>query len=65
MTTDPGKARSDIANALLDLAEQFAPIIDAADGMKAEMERRGWSPTAAETAALAWLTGALGKVWQG
>jgi hypothetical protein len=45
--------------------ELVAPILDAADGMKADMERRGWSPTAAETVALQWLIGAMGAVWKG
>ncbi len=34
--------------AMLDVNEAFAPILDAADGMRAELERRGWSPTMAE-----------------
>lgn len=51
--------RDAMAAALMGLGEMFQPIIDYADGMKADMERRGWSPTAAETASLTWLCGAI------
>jgi hypothetical protein len=44
----------DIGNGLLELSELMAPMLDAADGLRREMERRGWSAAAAEDAALAW-----------
>ena len=47
--------RHELSNGLLLMAEQMAPIFDAADGMRADLEKRGWSPTAAEQVALAWL----------
>lgn len=61
---EAAKQRADMANALLDVSESMGPIFDTAEGMKADLERRGWSPTAAETAALTWLTGALNHVWR-
>ena len=61
---ESAKIRADLSNAMLELTENFTPIIDAADGIKADMERRGWSPTAAETVALEWLRGALSMVWK-
>ncbi|WP_372352659.1 hypothetical protein [Streptomyces sp. KL116D] len=51
--------RHELSNALLTMAEQTAPIFDSADGMRADLEQRGWSPTAAEQVALAWLLGAI------
>jgi hypothetical protein len=62
--SDAAKARHDMANSLLEMREQFAPIFDTAEGMRADMEKRGWSPTAAEAASLTWLQGALTFVWQ-
>lgn len=61
---DAATARTALAVAMLDVHEQFAPIIDCADGMRADLERRGWSPTAAEHVALTWLCGALGYAWK-
>lgn len=51
------KERHTLASGLLMMSEQMAPIFDTADGMRADLEKRGWSPTAAETAALTWLCG--------
>lgn len=50
--TDPEKARTELANGLMEMVENLRPMLDAAEGVKADMERRGWSPTASETAAL-------------
>lgn len=57
--------KTELANTLLALGEMFTPIIDYADGMKADLERRGWSPTAAEHASLTWLVGAIGQAFRG
>lgn len=54
----------DLSLALLEGVAALAPIFDTADGMKVDLERRGWSPTAAEGAASAWLYGALAHVWK-
>lgn len=62
---DAAKARTELATALMDIAEQMSPILDAADGMRHELEGRGWSPTAAEQVALQWLLGAMTQVWRG
>lgn len=53
------KERTKLATDLLTLQEQMAPVYDAADGMRAELQARGWSPTAAEQAALTWLCAAI------
>lgn len=53
------RMRNELSNALLLMSEQMAPIFDAAEGIKADMEKRGWSPTAAEQVALTWLTSAI------
>jgi hypothetical protein len=51
------KMRHDLANSLLEASENLTPFIDHADGMRADLERRGWSPTAAEAVALEVLLG--------
>lgn len=56
------RARHELSSLLLAAAEQMTPIFDAADGMRADMEKRGWSPTAAETVALTWLQSMVVKV---
>ena len=61
---NPDQQRTDLSNAMLGMLESFAPVIDTADGMKADLERRGWSPTAAEQVSLAWLMGAMAQIWQ-
>lgn len=53
-----------LAEGLLTLNAEMAPLLESAEGMKADMERRGWSPTAAEEVALAWLSGAMSYVWR-
>lgn len=59
------QARHELTTLLLTMSEQMAPIFDAADGMKADLEKRGWSPTAAEQVALSWLMGAMSGVMDG
>lgn len=36
--------RHEMGNMLLAVAEQTAPLFDAADGMRADLAKRGWSP---------------------
>lgn len=55
--------RHDLANNLLVMQEQMAPLFDAADGMRADLHKRGWSPTAAEQAALTWLCAAISSAF--
>ena len=59
------RMRHEMATSLLTMQLQLAPIFDAADGIRADMAKRGWSPTAAEAAALTWLQGMLGLVARG
>jgi hypothetical protein len=59
------RMRHELSNVLLIMAEQTAPIFDAADGMRADLEKRGWSPTAAEQVALTWLVSSMAGVMGG
>lgn len=43
------------AEEMLQGMEAMAPVFDFADGMRANLERRGWSPTMAEAIAGQWL----------
>lgn len=54
--------RAALTTSLLDMAGILQPIYDAADGMKAELISRGWSPTQAEQSAGAWLTSTLASI---
>ncbi|BDM70582.1 hypothetical protein HEK616_40690 [Streptomyces nigrescens] len=54
--------RAALTTQLLDMAGILQPIYDAADGMKAELVSRGWSPTQAEESAGAWLTATLAAI---
>jgi hypothetical protein len=49
------KARSDLSNGMLSLRESLTPAFDAADGMRADLLARGWSPSAAEILTVTWL----------
>lgn len=52
-----------LARELAELGENLEPIFEQAKGIKVKMEADGWSPTAAEQAALTWLVGALAMFW--
>lgn len=53
-----------MSGAYAELSEgALQPMFDASDGVRAELERRGWSPTAAETAALENLLGMTRHFW--
>ena len=58
------KMKTDMTVALMQGIDAFAPIFDGAEGIRADLERRGWSPTQAEAAAGEWLTGAIRLVWK-
>lgn len=47
--------KAQITAALLDIVGAMEPIYDAADGMRRDLERRGWSPAMAEQCAGVWL----------
>lgn len=51
-------------NAMLELGEGMTSFWDTADGIKAELERREWSPTMAEAVAGEWLRGAMKYLWE-
>ncbi|MEV8523191.1 hypothetical protein AB0451_03385 [Streptomyces sp. NPDC052000] len=53
------KERHALASNLLIASEQIAPLFDAADGIRADLQARGWSPTAAEQIATTWVCTAL------
>ncbi|MBD0743532.1 hypothetical protein [Streptomyces sp. CBMA152] len=64
MTELPDRAeldrmRHELSSHLLMIQEQMTPIYDAADGIRADLNARGWSPTAAEQAALTWLCASI------
>lgn len=47
------------------MREMQAPLFDAADGMRAELLARGWSPPAAETLVQGWTYTCLNFITQG
>lgn len=53
----------ELASTLQEAMEATSPVFDVADGIRADMERRGWSPTAAEVVALEWLQNSLRRMW--
>ncbi|MFE5037121.1 hypothetical protein [Streptomyces sp. NPDC056683] len=48
-------ARATIFNGFLAMQEALAPAFDAADGMRADLIARGWSPTMTEMLVATWL----------
>ncbi|MFJ6720518.1 hypothetical protein [Streptomyces sp. NPDC091259] len=64
-TPTPEELRRTVALALLDMTGILTPIYDTADGMRRDLESRGWSPTMAETAAGTWLCGVLASLGGG
>lgn len=59
------RLRQEMASNLLLMSEQMAPMFDAADGIRADMLKRGWSPASAERVSLAWLMNALDSAMRG
>lgn len=54
----------DVATILMNGVDSTVqPMFDTADGMRADLERRGWSPTAAEAMAASWLATGLAALW--
>lgn len=58
----PAEMKAQITTAMLDMAGVLEPIYDAADGMRRDLESRGWSPTMAEQAAGTWLIATLATI---
>ena len=61
-TEEPSRAH-ELAKALADGIDQMAPIFDAAEGMKADLERRGWSDHVAEDIVHQWLINVMQQLW--
>lgn len=55
---------NEFAHALFEGIEALQPVFDTAGGIKADMERRGWSPTVAEMIAHQWLANMLDQMWR-
>ncbi|MGI5404153.1 hypothetical protein ACQEVG_32825 [Streptomyces sp. CA-135486] len=50
---------------MLTMVGALEPIYDTADGMRRDLESRGWSPTMAEQAAGTWLCTTLASIASG
>lgn len=61
----PDEVKTELSNGLMQMLDACSPMLDAAEGLKADMERRGWSPTAAEQVACSWLLSAQAMAWKG
>lgn len=57
-----GDPDSFAAQLITSLAE-LAPLFDAGEGMKADLERRGWSPAVAEALAHQWTSHMLSNIF--
>lgn len=57
--------RAAAVDGLMSMVEGVGPVFDAGDGMRADLEKRGWSPAAAEQIAMSWVIGALGAAFSG
>lgn len=51
----PAEIKAQITTAMLDMVGALEPVYDTADGMRRDLESRGWSPTMAEHCAGMWL----------
>jgi hypothetical protein len=58
----PAEIKRQIQTAMLDMTGILEPIYDAADGMKRDLEARGWSPAMAEQCAGTWLATTLAGI---
>ncbi|MFF3312494.1 hypothetical protein [Streptomyces sp. NPDC002952] len=61
----PMELKAQITTAMLDMAGILEPVYDAADGMRRDLESRGWSPTMAEQCAGVWLAATLQGIGSG
>ncbi|MGV9546830.1 hypothetical protein [Streptomyces ardesiacus] len=62
---DAETMKHNLSVALLDAVGCMEPIFDAADGLRRDLESRGWSPTVAEQCAGVWLMGAVASAMGG
>ncbi|MFJ4768484.1 hypothetical protein ACIP88_05105 [Streptomyces uncialis] len=61
----PTDLKRAVQTAMLDMAGVLEPVYDAADGMRRDLESRGWSPTMAEQCAGTWLAATLQMIGRG
>ncbi|GGX26785.1 hypothetical protein [Streptomyces chryseus] len=61
----PEEMKAQITLGMLTMVGVLEPIYDTADGMRRDLEARGWSPTMAEQAAGNWLCAMLTTVGRG
>jgi len=52
-----------VTQACMDTRELLAPVLESAEGVKADMVGRGWSAENAEAVAVSYVQGMLGKVF--
>ncbi|KUN32476.1 hypothetical protein AQJ11_02830 [Streptomyces corchorusii] len=57
------RVRTELSNDLLAFAELMTPVFDHADGIRADLVRRRWSPQAAEQIALIWLVNTVQSIF--
>lgn len=55
---------AEAAEALADVLDATRPFIEAAAGLRVDLERRGFSPVHAEAIAASWLTEAHRSMWR-
>jgi hypothetical protein len=63
VSVDGFAEKAAMTSALMDAKEALNPIFDMADGMRRDLEQRGWSPAMAEHLAGVWLQNALAAAW--
>lgn len=61
MTGD--EVATEVTTALADVLDASRPFVEASVGLRADLERRGYSPTAAESIAASWLIEAHRSMW--
>jgi hypothetical protein len=52
---EAAEVRAQLLNAFLTMHEGMSPAFDAADGIRADLVARGWTPTMAEMLVATWL----------
>ncbi|MFG2292030.1 hypothetical protein [Streptomyces sp. NPDC048603] len=65
MHTEENDVGHTVALAIMASVNGLQPVFDAADGMRADLERRGWSPSVAEHLTAQWLSATLRLVFGG
>lgn len=65
MTPSVEDLRHQLRVGMLDAVGLLEPVLDAADGMRKDMESRGWSPAVAEQCVGSWLAGTLMTIARG